>query len=94
MRRKKRRQIRACPRYNICCDLVSPDRSKINRISCTGSGEKCGPDSAFGASLSLLAFRGLQQHERRFILLNIDSLAKQLAAARSTLDHVQGFNAT
>lgn len=29
---KEKRQIRACPRYNICCDLVFPDRSKINQM--------------------------------------------------------------
>lgn len=28
---EKKRQIWACPRYNICCDLVFPDRSKINQ---------------------------------------------------------------
>lgn len=27
----ERRQMRACPRYNIRGDLVLPDRSKINR---------------------------------------------------------------
>lgn len=69
MKREEKRQIRACPRYSICCDLVFPDRSKINRAASVILGaQKCGPDSPFGASPSPLAFRGLRQHEQGLLI--------------------------
>lgn len=86
MKRETKRQIWACPRYSVCRDLVFPltGLKLTERISYTGSGEMW-TRSSFWRVPGSARFQGVGDYCGMsvpfwFIVLNIDSLVKQLAA--------------